>query len=319
LRYPQSDCLADAGGEGGKTVAEAVAHAAATLGAAGIPEPRREARLLVAAALGIEPATVLGWPERQIAEGPARRLAELVSGRAAHAPVSRLLGRREFWSLSFALSPGTLDPRPDSETLVEAALAEIAVRTAPLRVLDLGTGTGCLLLALLSELPNATGVGVDLAPGAVATARRNAAALGLARRASFIAGDWGTALVGRHDVILANPPYISTQAIEGLPPEVGLYDPRLALDGGADGLSAYRALAGDLRRLSEPHGAAVVELGEGQAPAVAAIMAAAGLAVRGVRQDLAGIERAIVLTPVESKQSVNSRSKKLLERSVVRG
>src|SRR5689334_6322476 len=167
------------------TIGRLFAAAAARLDAAGIAEPRHEARLILGLALGIEPATVLGWPERPVEPKLADKAAALIERRAKGEPFSRLRGKREFWSLDFGLSPETLDPRPDSETLIAAALADIPDRAAALRVVDFGTGTGCLLLALLSELPNATGIGIDIAAGAVATARANAAALGLAGRAEF--------------------------------------------------------------------------------------------------------------------------------------
>lgn len=278
-----------------RTLGGAVDAVARQLGAAGIAEARREARLLVALAARLEPATVLGWPERSLDAEAAARLAELASRRAAREPYARLAGHREFWGLDFTLSPATLEPRPDSETLVEAALALLPDRAASLRLVDFGTGSGCLLLALLSELPNAFGIGVDLQPEAAATARCNAAALGLARRANFLVGDWGEALAGSVDVLLTNPPYICSEAIAGLAPEVARYEALVALDGGGDGLRAYRALAGETRRLLAPGGIALFELGDGQAPAVAALMAAAGLAVKTSRRDLAGIERVLVV------------------------
>ena len=280
------------------TLGEAVAEAAALLAGGGIKEARREARLVVAAALELDPAAVMGWPERPLSPEEAARVVALARRRRAGEPLSRLVGRREFWSLSFALSAQTLDPRPDSETVVEAALGELADRSAALRILDLGTGSGCLLLALLSELPRATGIGVDRSPEAAATARRNAEALGLSARASFIAGDWGEALDARFDLVVSNPPYIPTAAIEALSPEVREHDPRLALDGGPDGLAAYRRIALGLPFWLSHGGTAVLELGEGQAPAVAAIMAEAGLRLAGARRDLAGIERCVLLKKV---------------------
>ena len=274
----------------------AVDEVANRLRAAGIADARREARLLVALAAKVEPATVLGWPERRLDAAAAARLTELAARRAAHESYARLAGHREFWGLDFRLSPATLEPRPDSETLIEAALAWLPDRAAALRLVDFGTGSGCLLLALLSELPNAFGIGVDLQPGAAATARCNAAALGLSGRAAFLVGKWGEALAGPVDVILTNPPYICSRAIDGLAPEVARYEPRAALDGGSDGLDAYRALAGETRRLLAPDGVAFFELGEGQAPAVASLMAAVGLEAKSSRRDLAGIERVLVVT-----------------------
>jgi len=278
------------------TVGRLLGEAAARLAAAGIAEPRHEARLILALALGIEPATVLGWPERLVELGLAAAAEALIARRAKGEPVSRLRGRREFWSLDFALSPDTLDPRPDSETLIAAALADIPDRAAALRIVDFGTGTGCLLLALLSELPQATGIGIDISPGAVAVARGNAAALGLAGRAEFQVGGWETRIGGSADVILANPPYIPTGEIGRLPPEVLAFDPRTALDGGPDGLSAYRALGAAIRGLLRPAGKAYIEIGAGQGLQVTRVLGEAELTVTAVRRDLAGIERCVVAT-----------------------
>ena len=279
-------------GAAGVSLGAAAAAAAVRLAAAGVESPRREARLLVALAAAIAPEAVLGWPERALDPDVAPRLEALVARRAAGEPLSRLSGRREFWSLDFTLSPATLDPRPESETLVEAALDW---RPEAQRLLDFGTGTGCLLLAFLSERPQAIGFGVDLAPAAAAAARRNAAALGLADRAFFLAGHWDAAIATGVDVIFANPPYIPTEALAGLPATVARFDPRLALDGGADGLQAYRALAPAFRRLLKPEGLGFVEIGAGQGSGVAAVFAAAGLAVQERRRDLSGIERCLVL------------------------
>lgn len=280
---------------GDSTVKAALAEAAARLAAAGIADPRREARLLVAVGLGWSAADVFGQPDAGIDRAAQLRLEGLLARRARREPISRILGHREFWSLRFALSPETLDPRPDSETLIEAALAELTDRTQPYRVLDLGTGTGCLLLALLSELPNAEGLGVDCLSGAAETARRNAAALGFGGRARFAVGDWSASIQGEWDVILANPPYIESAEVARLMPEVADYEPRAALDGGADGLDAYRTLAPEVVRLGSPGAIAVVEVGAGQAVGVTAIMAEAGLALRGVRYDLSGVDRCLVL------------------------
>ncbi|HZS82663.1 MAG TPA: peptide chain release factor N(5)-glutamine methyltransferase [Stellaceae bacterium] len=278
-----------------QTVGAALAAAAARLGAAGIEEPRREARLLMGAALACDAASVLGYPERRLPADAADRFEALVRRRAAREPAARLLGRREFWGEDFMLSPATLVPRPESETLIEAALDRVADRHAGLRLLDFGTGTGCLLLALLKELPAATGYGIDLAEEAVATARANAERLGLAGRAAFFIGSWGAAATGAFDVILANPPYLRRADIAGLALEVARHDPGLALDGGEDGLSAFRRLAPDMARLLAPGGLAFVEIGAGQRAAASEIMEEAGLAVRDIRHDLSGIERCLVL------------------------
>jgi release factor glutamine methyltransferase len=280
----------------------AVAAAQARLEAAGIESPRREARRLVALAAGLEEAAVLGYPERPLAPGAARRLGRFVARRARHEPLSRIAGTREFWSLPFALSPATLDPRPDSETVVAAALARIGDRQAPLRVLDFGTGSGCLLLALLSELPAAVGFGLDISPGACRAARRNAAAIGLESRAFFAVGRWAEGLAGAVDVVVSNPPYIATPALAALAPEVALYDPVQALDGGADGLQCYRALAPGIARLLGPRGFACLELGAGQATAVAEIFARAGLDAVARHRDLGGVERCLVVAAPTAKK-----------------
>lgn len=282
---------------GSVTAGEAVGAVASRLAAAGIAEARREARLLVALALGVEPGAVLGYPERPLDATAQARLAALAARRAAREPYSRLAGRRQFWSLDLAISLDTLDPRPDSETLVEAALALLPDRAARLRILDFGTGSGCLLLALLSELPNAVGLGIDILPGAAITARRNAAALGLTDRALFVAGDWGQTISGRADVIVANPPYIPTAEIEALAPEVARYEPRPALDGGMDGLAAYRELAPVTRRLLAGDGIALFEVGAGQDEAVARLLGGSGLALQSVKCDLSGVARCVVVRP----------------------
>jgi release factor glutamine methyltransferase len=281
--------------EPAQTVAAAVAEISGRLAAAGITDARREARLLVSHALGAGPELVVGRPERLLTADESDRIEALAALRAARRPMAQVLGRREFWSLSFEVTPATLDPRPDSECVVEAALSLVADRAAPLRIFDFGTGTGCLLLALLHELPAATGLGIDISPEACAVAKRNAAALGLAGRATFATGDWGRGIVGAFDLIVANPPYIPAAELAGLEPEVANFEPRSALDGGADGLDAYRALVTDLARLLTPSGHAVVEFGAGQGDAVAAVFRAQGLECTARVRDLAGRERALVL------------------------
>ncbi len=282
------------------TLGSLVADATMALGRAGIEQPRREARLLIAAAIGSGPETVLGYPERPLS-GSEKRMAEaLVARRCAREPLSRILGRREFWGLPFQLSPATLDPRPESETLVEAVLDSLDDKTRPLRLLDLGTGSGCLLLALLSALPAAEGLGVDRAPEALRTAAANARALGLAERARFAASDWGAALAGGWDLVVCNPPYVVEGEIAGLAPEVAAHDPRLALSGGPDGLDAYRSLIPGLLHLLVEGGFAVLEIGVGQAEAVVGLLGEAGLRCRAPRRDLAGHDRCILAVRVAS-------------------
>lgn len=277
-----------------QTVSTALAEVAGRLRQAGVDSPRREARLLVEHVLGIGPEGIIAGPERSLTAAEYDRLADFAGRRARREPLSHILGWREFWSLPFRVTSDTLDPRPDSETLVEAALDCIADRSAPVRVLDLGSGTGCLLLAVLSERPHATGIGVDRNPGALDVARVNAAALGLTDRAEFVLGDWGKGLDEDFHLILTNPPYIPVTEIHGLAPEIALYEPRLALAGGPDGLDCYRAIAPDLHRLLTKGGYAVVEVGLGQADSVRGILASVGLRLlRGVH-DLGGIERCLV-------------------------
>ncbi|MGL4967302.1 MAG: peptide chain release factor N(5)-glutamine methyltransferase [Inquilinus sp.] len=275
-------------------IAEALRDGTARLAAAGIDSALTDARLLLMSALGIDRTGLLSRAAEALPAEAAARYAASLARRAAREPVSRILGHREFWSLDFALGPATLDPRPDSETLVEAALA--AVPDRPLRVLDLGTGTGCLLLAVLHDRPSAFGIGVDRSEAAARVARDNARALGLADRAAILVGDWATALAGRFDLVLSNPPYIPEADITALEPEVRDHDPRLALSGGTDGLDAYRALAAALPDLLAPGGTAVVELGIGQAADVAALFRGAGLDIAGTPHDLAGIPRCLVAT-----------------------
>lgn len=270
-----------------------LAEAAAALLTCGFDQPRRRARRLVAALLELSPADLLSRPERPLRGEQVERLRWSLGRTLEREPLSRIVGSREFWGLAFALSSDTLDPRPDSETVVAAVLQRMTGCGAGLRFLDLGTGTGCLLLALLSEFPAATGVGVDIAVGAAMTAQKNAAALGFDRRAHFLVGDWGRALSGRFDAVVANPPYIASAALADLPPEVAGYDPVLALDGGVDGLAAYRAIGEDLARLLAPGGIVAAEVGLGQADAVAAILRARDLVVDGIERDLAGIERCV--------------------------
>ncbi len=283
----------------GQRVGKLLANCESRLLAAGIETPRLDARLLVAAALGCEPDALRLARDRAVPPD-ARATAEALLCRriADREPVARILGRREFWSLDFLLSPDTLDPRADSETLVETALALFPEKDPALRVLDLGTGTGCLLLALLHERPHATGVGVDRSADAARMAAVNAARLGLSRRARFIAADWGQALGGRFDLILCNPPYVGEAERAALAPEVLDHDPPAALFAGVDGLDAYRTVFPQLPSLLGEGGAAIVEIGAAQAEAVRALAAASSLAVVATKRDLGGRDRCVVLRSV---------------------
>jgi release factor glutamine methyltransferase len=279
----------------GTTIGVLLPAAAARLQAAGIESPAREARLLLGHAAGLGASRIMAYPEQAIAPASAEVFQRLIDRRVAREPVSRILGTREFWSLSFIVTSATLDPRPDSETIVEAALDQISDKKSALRLIDFGTGTGCLLLALLSELPNAFGIGVDRSEAAARVARRNARELGFADRAQFLVGDWATALEGEVDLIVSNPPYIPAGDIAGLEPEVREHDPLTALAGGADGLDPYRLLASATAALVRLGGHVVFEVGQGQADAVAALGTAAGLQLVEQRADLGGIARAVVL------------------------
>ncbi len=279
------------------TIAEALRAAASRLRQAGIDNPRLEARLLLSHALDRTPADLLRESATTI-DAAAFRI--LLARRISHEPMAYIIGHQGFWRHDFLVSPATLIPRPDSETIVEAALA----LPQPGRVLDLGTGTGCLLLSVLHERPEAFGVGVDLSPEAASLARRNAARLGLASRTAFLCGNWADSLSARFDLVLGNPPYIDRRSIGGLMPEVAAHEPHLALDGGADGLDAYRAIVLALRVLLASTGAAVLELGIGQAQAVAALGESAGFAA-SFRADVAGVARAVILrrkAPEETPQ-----------------
>ena len=262
--------------EGSEILGEAIAK----LAIAGVENPEREARLLRK-----------NFPD-------AAEFDAALARRCAREPMSHILGVREFWSLDFAVTAAVLDPRPDSETLIEAALAELPDRTRAWRILDLGTGSGCLLLALLSELPSATGLGIDASARALGVALANAARLGLAARAQFAERDWRHGIEGRFDVIVANPPYIPSGAIDALQPEVARYEPRTALDGGPDGLDAYRVILPALPRHLAEGGLAVLEVGDGQAAAVAEMAQNAGFTVT-IRRDLGARERCVVLRPAK--------------------
>ena len=273
------------------TLRALLTDAARRLHAAAIDNPRLEARLLLGHAYDLSLEDLLRDPD--VAADPAL-LEPLLQRRLMHEPLAYILGHREFWSLDFAVSPATLIPRPDSETLIEAAIEAFAGRAPPSRVLDLGTGTGCLLLAALHEFPAATGVGVDRSPVAARLAGQNAASLGMADRAAFLCADWDTALAARFDLVLSNPPYIPTSDVLGLQSEVARFEPLTALDGGIAGLDAYIHIIPRLSALLQPNGVGIVELGIGLAAPVLRLAASAGLDA-AVRDDLAGVPRAVVL------------------------
>lgn len=279
------------------TIAAATAGACARLAAAGVESPLRDTRLLLAAATGWPMGTLIAWPDRALEAAAAICFAGFVARRAAREPVSRILGRRGFWRHDFALGPGALDPRPDSELLVAEALRRLPPEDDGL-VVDLGVGSGCLLLSVLAERPRMTGVGIDTSIAALRVAAANAEALGVAGRCLLLQGDWAQALGdGRAACLVTNPPYIPTVLIARLEPEVWHHDPVTALDGGPDGLVAYRLLAPQVRRLVRSDGFAVIEIGAAQADDVSGIMTAASLAVSPPLTDLGGRDRCIVATP----------------------
>lgn len=286
-------------------LSEALTNAVATLKTEGITEATTDARILTAAALGLDRIALLTAGERTLSAEESARIHAAIVRRAQHEPVARILGRREFWGLDFSLNAATLVPRPDSETLIEAALAVLPDKQAALRILDLGTGSGCLLLALLHEFPNATGLGVDCAADAVEQATVNAAALGLAARATFKAADWNKAdfmkaVAPPYDLIISNPPYIPSKVIPTLDAEVRDYDPAAALDGGADGLAAYRTLRALLPALRHAKTVALFEIGYDQGASVLALFGEKYQA--RLQHDLAGQPRCVIVRPTSKER-----------------
>jgi release factor glutamine methyltransferase len=268
----------------------------ARLSRAGLDSPELDARLLVGAATGLDLTRLIAQGSRPLTQAEIQRLESLAERRIAGEPVARILGTGEFWGLSFHLSDATLVPRPDTETVVEFALELLRAhpQARPPRIADIGTGSGAILLALLHEIPGAFGIGTDLSLAALRTAKVNAAELGLVGRVAFVACHYAAALSGPFDLIVSNPPYIPSADIASLSREVRDHDPRLALDGGHDGLDAYRALIPQAARLLAPDGTLVVEAGQGQANAIETLMTAAELVVnRPPKADLAGILRAV--------------------------
>jgi release factor glutamine methyltransferase len=276
-------------------LADALRRATAELRRAGIEGPGNDARRLLSAALHLSAAQVLARPERPLRAEEVKRFGNFIARRLAREPVARILGERDFYGRTFSISPATLDPRPDSETLIDATLKLVALegwQSRALRILDVGTGSGALLLTLLAELPGAFGVGTDVSVAALETARDNARRLGLARSAGWLAGDLLDAVRGPFDILISNPPYIPTWQIAHVAPEVREHDPMLALDGGADGTCFFRRLSAQVAQIV-PDGWIVLETGHDQADAVVTLLAARGLKKVSVQRDVAGRLRCV--------------------------
>jgi release factor glutamine methyltransferase len=284
----------------GRSLREAFIEAASLFRKVGIETPELDARLLLCHAAGLTHEAYITRAGGKLAADAAARLESFIARRLEREPVSRIIGTREFYGREFLVDRHTLDPRPDTEIPIETALELVAQqgsRNRPRRLLDLGTGTGCILITLLAELPQARGLGTDISATALELAAANARRLGVAERARFVCSDWLGGINGKFELILSNPPYIPSAEIAGLAEEVARHDPRLALDGGADGLDAYRRIAAGAPQALAPNGKVLVEIGAGQAEAVAEIFAKAGLTLDGdtaIRRDLAGRARLVV-------------------------
>jgi len=263
------------------------------LSGAGVDSARLDAGLILGAVLGVDRATLLAENTRRLSAQEIARFEALLARRLERRPLAQVLGHREFWSLDFLVTEATLDPRPDSETLVSAVLTACGTRP-PARLLDLGTGTGCLLLSLLTEWPGTWGLGLDRSPEAAKVAALNAHRLGLGARAAIVVADWSSALRGTFEVVVANPPYIPEGDLAGLAPEVAVFEPRTALVAGADGLDDYRRIVRTLPDLLAPGGLVALEVGSGQADAVAGLLSAQGLVVSATVHDLAMVERVVL-------------------------
>lgn len=276
-----------------KTIGDAVTTVRTELRAAGIPSAHLDARVLVGHALGMSSNEVFIESQRPLIDEELNRIRALTARRQSREPTAYILGEREFWGLRFAVTPATLIPRPDSETVVEAVLHHLRKTARDVTILDLGVGSGCLLLSMLHELPRARGIGVDISPDALAVARLNASALGLSTRSSWMCSDWASSIRGCFDIVIANPPYVRLTDHERLAPDIKLFEPHVALDGGANGLAAYDRILPDVPRLLLPHGRAFLEIGADQVHALKERAANNGLACAGLYRDLGAQPRCL--------------------------
>jgi release factor glutamine methyltransferase len=283
------------------TARQAIAALSASFREAGLPTPELDARLLVLEACQMSPEDYMLRPESLVRAVGAKLIGGFEVRRMAREPVSRILGYREFWGRRFAIGPAVLDPRPDTETLIEAALALTRASHAeePLRILDLGTGSGCVLLTLLAEMPQAWGIGSDISAQALDWARLNAERLGVGSRAAFVQSEWAATFSGPFGLIISNPPYIEGAGIDVLDDEVRCHDPEIALDGGPDGLAAYRRIINDCARIAVPGAWVMLEVGKGKAPEVTDLFRKLGWLIEPdlhkVFQDLARIDRVVAI------------------------
>ena len=290
------------------TVRQVVAALSASFHKVGVPTPELDARLLVLEACHLSPEAYVLRPETPVRVAEAKLIRALEARRLAREPVSRILGFREFWGRRFAIGPAVLDPRPDTETLIEAALSLLGETNSaePLRILDLGTGSGCVLLTLLAEMPQVWGVGADISSEALHLARMNGEQLGVVARAAFVQCDWCETFAGPFGLIIANPPYIQAATISALDDEVRCYDPKLALDGGASGLMAYRCIIRHCMRIAAADAWVIMEVGMGQASGVTELFVEAGWIiepeVHRVFQDLSGIDRVVAIKRQEARR-----------------
>tara|TARA_B100001123_G_scaffold210175_1_gene237678 strand:+ start:306 stop:1166 length:861 start_codon:yes stop_codon:yes gene_type:complete len=275
------------------TTSQAIESICKRLNAAGIDSARLDARLIVADSVGVDIKDLINFSESCLSIQQLSKIESKALARSKRQPMDKIRGLRGFWDLEFLVTKDTMSPRPDSEALIEAVIKLRPDRLSVQRILDIGTGTGCLLLSLLKEYHRAWGLGIDKSEEAILVASTNASAAKLCNRSSFIVGNWTNAIDSLFDLVVANPPYIPTNDIETLDPEVALHEPRMALDGGEDGVTSYRLLANALPKLLPPSGLVVFEIGHGQANTVNSLMESRGFKCLLVEKDLGGIPRAL--------------------------